>query len=110
MEPVAVASMPMPMVAGNKAGLNREEQAALEEIKRRKQDGDEVIVIVRSLRNPELPSDVIVLKGTSEQFLDALVKSPSSSSRTNQHYNPVIFSSHEGQQPARQPVSFPVRY
>jgi hypothetical protein len=114
--PMAAASVPMPMYAENKtiagAGMSREEQATLEEIKRRKQDGDEVILIVRSRRNPEIPSDVIVLNGTSDQFLNALVKNPVQP--PNSSYNPVIFSSHEAQQPARtadrQPVSFPVRY
>ena len=108
--PMAAASMPM--YADNKTGINSVEQATLEEIKRRKQDGDEVILIVRSRRNPEIPSDVIILNGTSEQFLDALVENPSP---TQPAYNPVILSSHDkGQeQPiqtsVRQPVSFPVR-
>ena len=116
--PVAAVSVPMPMLAENRAGMTQEEQATLEEIKRRKQDGDEVILIVRSRRNPEIPSDVIVLSGTSNQFLDALVKSPATPSAADAAYNPVIFSSHEPAQPAgqpaqttgRQPVSFPVRY
>ena len=64
--PPAAASVPMPMYAENKGGMSREEQATLEEIIRRKQDGDEVIVIVRSRRNPEIPSDVIVLSGPSD--------------------------------------------
>jgi len=108
-QPTAMASMPLPMYAENQTVMSREEQATLEEIKRRKQDGDEVILIVRSRRNPEIPSDVIILNGTSDQFLDALVKNPSASPPNNPAYNPVIFSSHEGQS-ARQPVSFPVRY
>jgi hypothetical protein len=90
--------------------MSREEQATLEEIKRRKQDGDEMILIVRSRRNPENPSDVIILNGTSDQFLDALVKDSSRNSSSNPTYNPVIFSSHEAAQPARTAVSFPVRY
>ena len=110
--PMAIAATPTPMYAENKGGISREEQATLEEIKRRKQDGDEVILIVRSRRNPEIPSDVIILNGTSDQFLDSLVNSQPQSSSPG--YNPIIFSSHEATQPARmadrQPVSFPVRY
>jgi hypothetical protein len=109
--PTAAPAMPAPMVATNyvddKGGMSKEEQATLEELKRRKQDGDEVILIVRSRRNPEIPSDVIVLNGTSEQFLEALVNNPPPSSQPN---NSVIFSSHESEQTNRQPVSFPVRY
>ena len=107
--PLAAAGTPLPMYAENQAAMSLEEQATLEEVKRRKQDGDEVILIVRSLRNPEIPSDVIVLSGTSDQFLDALIKSPSAGPPGNPAYNSVIFSSHD-KQPSRQPVSFPVRY
>jgi len=115
--PMAAANMPMyadNMYAKNMTGMSREEQATLEEVKRRKQEGDEMILIVRSRRNPEMPSDVIILNGASEQFLDALVKdSPrvaSGHSTSNPTYNPVIFSSHDSGQPAMQPVSLPVRY
>ena len=104
--PMAAASTPAPLYAAEHQGeMSREEQATLEEIKRRKQDGDEVILILRSTRNPEMRSDVIVLNSPSEQFLDALVNSPLQSGTPG--YNPVIF---ESGQPARQPVSFPVRH
>jgi len=93
------------MVAENRTGMSREEQATLEEIERRQQDGDEVIVIIRSSRNPEVRSDVIVLNGASDQFLNALGKNPSSKPTNNS----VIFSSHQAEQPTRQPVSYPVR-
>ncbi|MDR0870468.1 MAG: trypsin-like peptidase domain-containing protein [Planctomycetaceae bacterium] len=95
------------------------ERATLEEIKRRAQDGDEVILIVRSRRNPEIPSDVIVLNGTSDQFLNALTKQDWNSTEKSD-YNPVIMSSHEpvpavpapavAAQPlsGQRPVSFPV--
>jgi len=113
--PMAVASTPAPMFATNAGGLSREEQATLEEINRRKQDGAEVIVIIRSPRNPEIPSDVIVMNGASDRFLEALVNNPtqvnSPAQPAHPAYNPVIFSS---QSPARtagpQPVSFPVRH
>jgi len=107
--PMAVAAEPAPMFAENRGGMNQTEQATLEEVTRRKQDGDEVIVIINS-RNPGIPSDVIVLNGVSSQFLNALVNSPAQP--FNPPHNPVIFSSHEA--PAgttgRQPVSYPVKY
>jgi len=111
--PMAMAT-PIPMFANNQGdmgqvGLNQVEQATLEEVIRRQQDGDEVIAIIINSRNPGITSDVIVLNGPSRQFLDALVNS--SAQPPNPAYNPVIFSSHG--QPARtaerQPVSFPVR-
>ena len=91
-------------------GMSREEQATLEEITRRKQDGAEVIVIIRSPRNPEIPSDVFVLNGASDRFLDALANSPMQPASPS--YNPVIFSSHDApaRTAGRQPVSFPVRH
>ena len=94
----------------NSMNMGREEQATLEEITRRKQDGAEVIVIIRSPRNPEIPSDVIVMNGASDRFLDALVNNPVQSA--NPAYNPVIFSSHDlpARTTDRQPVSFPVRH
>ncbi|MDR0328438.1 MAG: serine protease [Planctomycetaceae bacterium] len=117
-QPMAMASVPQPMYAENRTELNREEQATLEEIKRRQQDGDEVILIVRSRRDPKIRSDVIFLNGTSDRFLDALVKSAPVQPSTDPGYSSVILSSHDAVpttnqpvQPAgRQPVSFPVRY
>jgi len=97
--PMAVASTPLPIVAENRSVMSREEQATLDEIERRRQDGDEVIVIFRSRKNPEIPSDVIVMNGASDRFLDALVHNPTQPSPPS--YNPVIFSSHEAEQPAR---------
>ncbi|MDR0337280.1 MAG: trypsin-like peptidase domain-containing protein [Planctomycetaceae bacterium] len=101
-------------------GIDEKQQATLDEIKRRQQDGDEVLLIVRSRRNPEMPSEFIRLNGNYNQFLDALTK-PEPVANTSS-YNPVIFSSHEIPNPKqlpnhssptisttdRQPVSFPV--
>ena len=99
-----IAAVPAPMYAEQRTGMSREEQATLEEIERYRQDGDEVIVIVRSTRNPQMRSDVIVLNSPSEQFMNALMTSPAP-------HNQVILSSQEqSPQPARQPVSLPVRY
>jgi hypothetical protein len=82
------------------------ERATLCEIKRRAQDGDEVILIIRSKRNLEMPSDVIVLNNTSEKFIDNLIQqSPTryaaQSEKTTE--NQIILSSHENQPPVPQP-------
>ena len=106
--PMAMAATPAPIFANNQGGISQVEQATLEEVERRKQDGDEVIVIFHS-RNPGTPSDVIVLNGTSNQFRNALVNSPAQPS--NPSYNSIIFSSDT---PVRttgpQPVSFSVKH
>lgn len=49
------------------------EQAALEEILRRKAQGDEVIVIVRSRSDAQAPSDILILDDVSPDFLRRLV-------------------------------------
>jgi hypothetical protein len=113
--PMAMVATPAQMLADNHGGITAVEQATLEEINRRKQDGDEVIIIVRSTRNPETPSDVIVLNGPSRQFMDALVNNQpvnNPSQPSNPGYNPVIFSSHDmpPRSAERQSVSFPVRH
>ncbi len=87
--------------------INNIEQATIDEIKRRTQDGDEVILIVRSRRNPEIPSDVIVLNGVSDQFIDSLAKRPQS----NAGYNPIILSSAvPSPTPGSVPVTYPVQH
>jgi hypothetical protein len=104
--PPMTAAVPAPMYSENKGVMSREDQATLEEIIRRMQDGDEVIVISRSRRNPEIRSDVVFLNGASDALVDALVKTPPA----NPTYNSVILSSNPMEQPARQPVSFPVNH
>lgn len=52
--------------------MNEEEIATLQEIERHRQDGNEVILIIRSRHTPETPSDVIVLRDASEAFVKAL--------------------------------------
>ena len=97
--PMSIASLPEPIVADNFAdnrdSMSLEERASLEEIERRIQDGDEVIVIIRPRRSPESRSDVIRLNDTSSQFLDALVnRQPQLANQTAE----------------RQPASFSVRH
>jgi len=53
-------------------GLSPEERAALEEIARRKAQGDEVILIVRPRANPQAPSEVFLLNNASPAFLRRL--------------------------------------
>ena len=52
--------------------LSDREIATLEELQRRQQEGDEVIVIVRSKRNSEQPCEIIQLSDVSPEFLRAL--------------------------------------
>lgn len=109
-ESIAQVASPLPKIADNRLaattvpekGMSDIEQATLDEIKRRTQDGDEVILIVRSRRNPEIPSDVIILNGTSDQFLNALAK-PSFDAKSP-NYDPVILTSHDSVQKTLQPM------
>ena len=52
--------------------LTDRETATLQEIQRRHQEGDEIIVIVRSRRKPEQPCEIIQLSDVSPEFLGAL--------------------------------------
>jgi hypothetical protein len=109
-QPARVMTIPAPVLAESQGSMSREEQATLEEITRRKQDGAEIIVIIRSTGNHEIPSDVIVMNGASDRFLDAVVNNPAQSASPS--YNPIIFSSHDApaRTASRQPVSFPVKH
>ena len=105
LQPLKVASSPSDPILEFKSeqrstGINNIEQATLDEIKRRTQDGDEVILIVRSRRNPEIPSDVIVLNGVSDQFIETLAKQPKPSGIP---LTPVP-------SPGAVPVTYPVQY
>ncbi|OHB85505.1 MAG: hypothetical protein A2V98_14445 [Planctomycetes bacterium RBG_16_64_12] len=59
-------------LADPRQGLRGEEQAALEEIRRRKSQGDEVVCVIRSRSDPQAPSEIIVLNDVSPSFLDQL--------------------------------------
>ncbi len=52
--------------------LTRSEQAALEEIRRRRLEGAEVICVIRSRTDPNAQSEIIVLDGVSPAFLEQL--------------------------------------
>jgi len=52
--------------------LSGEEQAALEEIRRRRSEGAEVVCVIRSRSQPQGPSEIIVLDDASPAFLARL--------------------------------------
>jgi hypothetical protein len=54
------------------ASLRPEEQAALDEIRRRQQEGAEVVCIIRSRANPEAKSEVLVLDRVTPAFVEQL--------------------------------------
>ncbi|HBT77743.1 MAG TPA: hypothetical protein DEB39_12655 [Planctomycetaceae bacterium] len=60
----------------HRLAMDATERATLDEINRRRQDVDEVILIIRSRRNPETPTDVIKLENASTAFLNALTNKP----------------------------------
>lgn len=55
-------------------GLSSNEQAAMDELRRRWKDGAEIVCIVRPRSNPEARSEVIVLDRASAEFLNQLKK------------------------------------
>ena len=62
----------LPPIGYMETRLTNREITTLEEIQRRHQEGDEIIVIVRSKRKPEQPCEVIQLSDVSPGFLEAL--------------------------------------
>lgn len=64
---------PVPGPSDSPESLSDGERAALEEIHRRRQDGAEVICVIRSRSDPRAPSEVIVLDKVSPAFLEQLV-------------------------------------
>ena len=67
---------PAPLVpkqpAFQETGLTDREIATIEELRRHQGEGDEIIVIVRSKRNPDQPCEVIQLSDISPSFLESL--------------------------------------
>jgi S1-C subfamily serine protease len=78
-----------PKTAAPVSPITTHEQATLEEIQRLRQDGNEIVVIVKSRRNPDVPIDVIYLNNTSGEFAESLAKNVSLQEDNSQ----VIFSS-----------------
>jgi thiol-disulfide isomerase/thioredoxin len=54
------------------AGLNPAEQAAMDEIRRRLKEGAEVVCVIRSRRDPQSKSEVIMLDKASPAFIQQL--------------------------------------
>lgn len=74
-EPAPLAALPAQPAAalvGEATSLSVEEQAALDEIRRRLREGAEVICVVRSRRDPAAKSEVIILDKVSPDFLGQL--------------------------------------
>jgi hypothetical protein len=70
------ATPPVAAPADNSPPLSPDEQAALEEIQRRKAEGAELICIIRSRTDPLRRSEVIVLDRVSPGFLKQLTTDP----------------------------------
>jgi len=63
---------PVAVVSPNPPRLGADEQAALEEIRRRLQEGAEVVCVVRPRNNPAAKSEIIMLDKASPAFLAQL--------------------------------------
>lgn len=57
---------------GDRPQLNTQEQAALDEIRQRLREGAEVVCVVRSRRDPQAKSEIIMLDQVSPSFLNQL--------------------------------------
>ncbi|NLY00543.1 MAG: hypothetical protein GXY83_30985 [Rhodopirellula sp.] len=71
-EGVSVPAPPLTEAASAGLALSPEERAALEEIRRRKAQGFEVVCVIRSLADPQAKSEIIVLNKASQAFLKEL--------------------------------------
>ncbi|MGL4943758.1 MAG: trypsin-like peptidase domain-containing protein [Thermoguttaceae bacterium] len=69
---VSLAPAAGAVAASGQRQLTPQERSTLQEIQRRQEAGDEVIIIVRPRNNAQAPSDVIVLQAPSDPFLAAL--------------------------------------
>ncbi len=76
------ATPPAAAQAENCPLLSLDEQAALEEIQRRKAEGAELICIIRSRTDPQRRSEVIVLDRVSPAFLKRLTTDPPQAPRS----------------------------
>ncbi|HUT92213.1 MAG TPA: trypsin-like peptidase domain-containing protein [Thermoguttaceae bacterium] len=65
--------------------LSGEELAALEEIQERREQGAEVICVVRSRSDPRAPSEIIVLDRVSPAFLEQLAAQSRTQRQTTRH-------------------------
>jgi len=73
--PTVASAPPMSQADGEAArGLNAHERAALEEIRRRLDEGAEVVCIIRPRNLPQAKSEVIILDRASPEFLERLAE------------------------------------
>ncbi len=75
-----------PQAPSAPAQLSGEEQAALEEIRRRRLEGAEVVCVIRSRSDPRAPSEIIVLDHVSPRFLDRLATEASGEGLGARHF------------------------
>jgi len=64
--------LPLRSLGFTETRLSDRETTTLEELQRRQQEGDEIIVIVRSKRKPDQPCEIIQLSDVSPEFLATL--------------------------------------
>jgi thiol-disulfide isomerase/thioredoxin len=76
--------------------LSGEEQAALEEIRRRRQEGAEVVCVIRSRSDPTAPSEIIVLDRVSSSFLNQLAAEGSAERPSAAHFTSLEISDPAG--------------
>jgi thiol-disulfide isomerase/thioredoxin len=69
---MATPSRPTPNALTEVEPLRPEEKAALDEIRRRKAEGAEVICVIRSMSDPQAPSEILKLDHASPGFLRQL--------------------------------------
>ena len=69
---LAALGSPPPLAAEAAPGLPSEQQAALDEMRRWRKQGADVVCIIRPRGNPDAECQVIMLKGTSEEFVRQL--------------------------------------
>ena len=69
--PVSAAA-PLSAATAGAPGLIPQEQAALEEIRRYVKEGAEVVIVVRSRRNPDAKSEIIKIDNASPELVQQL--------------------------------------
>ena len=72
--------------------ISGQEQATLEEIRRRKSEGAEVVCVIRSRSNPQAPSEIIVLDNVSPAFLEQLAARARAPGRDLRHFTSLEIS------------------
>lgn len=104
----AVDLQPVPLKDAA-TGVRPQEAAALEEIRKRQAEGAEVICVIRSRKDPEAKSEILMLDNVTPEFLRQLAEgaeSAASRQLTSLEIRPAVRSVTPGLNPARStPVS-----